>query len=71
MLKITKKTLKNDIMSETMKVCPKCNSPYGYSMGNDIYACPECYHEWNPEESIEEDVLKVVDANGNPLANGD
>lgn len=60
-----------------MKPCPKCNSPYGYSMGNEIYACPACYHEWNPTEEItteetqEEDVFKVMDANGNELADGD
>lgn len=51
--------------------CPKCASPYGYSLGNAIYACPECYHEWNPEEKPEEEGTKVVDANGNVLANGD
>lgn len=60
-----------------MKPCPKCNSPYGYSMGNEIYACPECYHEWNPDEKLvieeekEEDVFKVLDANGNELSDGD
>ncbi len=54
-----------------MKPCPKCNSPYGYSMGNEVYACPECGHEWNTEEKIEEDVLLVLDSNGNELNNGD
>ncbi len=54
-----------------MKPCPKCTSPYGYSLGNEIYACPECGNEWNPNEKTEEDGLKVRDANGNELANGD
>lgn len=62
-------------MSDKMKPCPKCNSPYGYSMGNELYACPECYNEWNPNEKVEEepkvDVLKVLDANGNELVDGD
>lgn len=64
-------------MSEEMKPCPKCKSPYGYSLGNEIYACPECYNEWNPNEKIEEDTLKapepkkVLDANGNELNDGD
>jgi len=58
-------------MSEEMKSCPKCSSPYGYSLGNEIYACPECGNEWNPNEKPEEDGLKVFDANGNELKNGD
>lgn len=40
-------------------------------MGNAIYACPECGHEWNPKEQQEDDTLKVLDANGNELADGD
>lgn len=58
-------------MSDELKSCPNCESPYGYSIGNDIYACPECSHEWNPSNSIEPDGLKVLDANGNELNNGD
>ena len=38
--------------------------------------CPECGHEWNPEEHTEmtadaEDTLIVKDANGNTLQDGD
>lgn len=40
--------------------------------------CPECGHEWNPEEKAEEpnstedvDSLLVKDANGNVLQDGD
>jgi protein PhnA len=37
--------------------------------------CPECGHEWNPEEinstAINEDVLLIKDANGNALEDGD
>lgn len=58
-------------MSDEMKPCPSCKSPYGYSLGNDIYACPECGNEWNPKEKLEEDSLKVVDSNGNELTDGD
>lgn len=55
-----------------MKACPKCKSPYGYSLGNELYACPECSHEWNPsEEVVEEGGLKVLDSNGIELSNGD
>ncbi|MFD2246344.1 zinc ribbon domain-containing protein YjdM [Pontibacter ruber] len=58
-------------MSEEMKPCPACNSPYGYAMGDDMYACPECGNEWNPNEIQEDTGLKVTDANGNLLADGD
>lgn len=51
--------------------CRACNSPYAYSLGNELYACPECGHEWNPNESQESDTSKVLDANGNELKNGD
>ena len=34
--------------------------------------CPECGHEWNPEELEAEEAASIVkDANGNPLADGD
>ncbi len=58
-------------MSDEMKPCPKCNSPYGYAMGEDLYACPECGNEWNPNEAAEDTGLKVIDANGNILQDGD
>ena len=63
--------LKKAIMSDEMKPCPKCQSPYGYSLGDELYACPECFNEWNPHEKSEEETLKVLDSNGNELVNGD
>lgn len=59
-----------------MKPCPICHSPYGYFLREELYACPECYNEWNPteigeEEISEEEVMKVLDANGNELQDGD
>ena len=63
-------------MSESTQ-CPKCQSLYGYPTGTSMM-CPECGHEWNPEEKAEtandsEDVdsLVVKDANGNVLQDGD
>jgi len=57
--------------------CPKCQSPYGYPTGTSMM-CPECSHEWNPEETSEPvnvidaiDTLMVKDANGNVLQDGD
>lgn len=58
-------------MSDEMKPCPRCASPYGYSLGHEIYACPECGHEWNPNEVMADANPKVLDANGNELRDGD
>lgn len=58
-------------MSEELKPCPECKSPYGYAMSDALYACPECGHEWNPEEQAAEDTLVVKDSNGNLLQDGD
>ncbi len=58
-------------MSEEMKACPMCESPYGYFMREDLFACPECQHEWNPSETMLEDVFEVKDVNGKVLKDGD
>lgn len=54
--------------------CPKCNCEYTYSNGT-LMVCPECFHEWNPNEKTETTVAdgptKIVDANGNELKDGD
>lgn len=56
--------------------CPNCQSIYGYPTGTSMM-CPECGHEWNPDETIESvateeaDTSVVKDANGNVLADGD
>ncbi len=59
-------------MSEFLP-CPKCRCEYTYK--NDaLMVCTECFYEWNPEEVTAvatDEVLKVLDANGNPLQNGD
>jgi protein PhnA len=51
-----------------MKDCPECKSPYGYPMG-ERFTCPECGHEWNPNEIDESSIIK--DSNGNVLSDGD
>ncbi len=58
-------------MSDEMKTCPHCASPYGYPNGGALYACPECGHEWNPTILEEEGGLIVKDVNGNVLQDGD
>ncbi|MBR9907899.1 MAG: alkylphosphonate utilization protein [Gammaproteobacteria bacterium] len=50
--------------------CPKCNSSYVYE-DQALLICPECAHEWNPNEVAEEIAVQVKDANGTPLAEGD
>ncbi len=61
-------------MSEELKPCPVCSSPYGYFLRDGVFACPECSHEWNPEEVEAEEAeegLVVKDSNGNVLQDGD
>jgi protein PhnA len=58
-------------MSDSMKTCPQCNSPYAYDMGDDTYTCPECDFNWNPSLKAEDKPNVVLDANGNPLSDGD
>lgn len=59
-------------MSE-MPACPQCKGTYVYE-SEGLYICPECFHEWNPEFSEQneaESSSKVLDANGNELVDGD
>ncbi|WP_413669963.1 zinc ribbon domain-containing protein YjdM [Mucilaginibacter sp. Mucisp86] len=52
--------------------CPICKSTFTYEM-NGLLACPECGHEWTPEEEDNSsgDQFVVKDSNGNILQNGD
>lgn len=53
--------------------CPKCTCEYTYEDRN-FMVCPDCGHEWTPGEedaTSSEDTLKVLDANGTELADGD
>lgn len=57
-------------MSE-FPACPKCKSENTYPSG-ELMICPDCFHEWNPEElAAEIDASKIRDANGNELQDGD
>ena len=47
--------------------CPECGSGYTYEDAG-MMVCPECAHEWNPDEKQEE---VVRDAVGNVLQDGD
>lgn len=51
--------------------CPQCASIYTYPDAN-LLLCPECGHEWSPQEKEREaDLPSVLDANGNALSDGD
>ena len=57
-------------MSE-LPPCPKCQSSFTYEDAG-MLVCPECGHEWQAGEAVQEDAgLVVKDANGNLLQNGD
>jgi len=58
-------------MSEELKTCPVCQSPYAYSSGGDAYICPECGNEWNAAITTGEEANVIKDANGQPLQDGD
>lgn len=36
-----------------------------------LLVCPECAHEWNPDDQQEPERLIIKDANGNLLQDGD
>lgn len=51
--------------------CPKCNSEYVYE-DQAMLICPECAHEWNPNEvEVDEDALVIKDMSGKLLQEGD
>ena len=59
-------------MSE-LPPCPKCKCEYTYPSGA-LIVCPECFHEWNPEETVVEETPTstiIKDSNGNELKEGD
>ncbi|WP_081135241.1 zinc ribbon domain-containing protein YjdM [Halomonas sp. BC2] len=50
--------------------CPRCQSEFVYQ-DQRLFICPECAHEWSPEEAAAEETVNVADAHGTPLAEGD
>lgn len=58
-------------MSDELKQCPACKSPFGYASGGELFSCPECGNDWNPNDFSEEGGLKVLDSLGNELVDGD
>lgn len=59
-------------MSEELKECPSCESPYGYETDKRQYTCPECSFQWTIEPTpTSSDELIVIDSNGVQLQSGD
>ena len=57
-------------MSDQLPPCPECKSEFSYEMG-ELLVCPECAHEWNPND-VEVVTSRVIkDASGNILSDGD
>lgn len=50
--------------------CPKCASEYTYDDGIN-FVCPECAFEWNADTVIDDGSLKIYDAHGTQLQDGD
>jgi protein PhnA len=53
--------------------CPKCTSEHIYR-DSSLWICPECAHEWNPQETVIDEVANaegVRDVHGNQLQDGD
>lgn len=54
--------------------CPSCGANNVYHDGN-LWNCPDCGHEWSAQQKSAElasdETGQVIDANGNPLADGD
>ncbi len=64
-------THRKEVVFMSLPPCPNCSSEYVYQ-DQEMLICPECAHEWNPNEVPEEDdVITAKDANGTLLADGD
>ncbi len=55
-----------------LPACPSCHSEYTYE-DRGMFVCPECAHEWtvDAENDGSDSAVKVTDANGQLLSNGD
>ena len=57
-------------MTEQLPACPQCASEFTYSDGS-LIICPECAHEWDPQQTTQSSDLQIKDAVGNLLQDGD
>ena len=63
-----------NLLMDNLPSCPKCNSEHTYQDGL-LLVCPECAHEWSPEEVAAQETSDtsgvIKDAVGNILQDGD
>ncbi len=57
-------------MTEQLPACPQCASEFTYSDGS-LIICPECAHEWDPQQTTQSSDFQIKDAVGNLLQDGD
>lgn len=59
-------------MSDALPACPACSEAYTYE-DRGLFVCPMCGHEWSADavEPDESSDAVIMDAVGNPLADGD
>ncbi len=62
-------------MPEALPPCPECDARYTYELGV-LLVCAMCGHEWSADQEAGESQSAagepvIVDAVGNPLADGD
>ena len=57
-------------MAEEITTCPKCGGEYVYFDGS-LYVCPDCAHEFDSAEHVEEAADVARDSNGAELFDGD
>ena len=58
-------------MTKPSPECPSCKSQYAY-IDNDLWTCPECFHEWNQQDAIDEETsTSFLDIHGVALQHGD
>lgn len=55
---------------DNLPSCPECQAEYTYE-DRDILVCTTCGHEWSRLATDSEKRVKVKDANGNELFEGD
>ena len=46
-------------MDNPSQACPQCQSAFAYQDGS-LWICPECAHEWNAADLLEESADPVV-----------
>ncbi len=64
------KTVPYKSLKMSLPACPKCQCEYVYE-DQQLLICPECAHEWNPNNTNDDDAILVKDANGTVLNDGD